>query len=354
MSGENMAAYVNISGNPQKARSVLFAAVRRIIWALLIFLVVLIASGMTYQILATQVDMKKYSAPGQLIDVGGYRLHLYCMGESINGSPTVILEQGLGGTSPAWAWIQPEVAKVTRVCAYDRTGLGWSDPAPKGTRRDGQQVAAELHTLLQKANIPGPYVMVGHSSGGLYALFFAHQYSSDVAGMVLLDSSHPDQWTSTPTGQKLYQSNASTYSITSTLARFGLLRIRANSQPALGLPDLQNKELVAFNSATQDWDAQAAEFAATIDLDNEVRDAGSLGNLPLFVLTATDHGGPAEMEQAWQALQNELAGLSTNSIHKVLVGARHESLWADPKYAGESVAAILKVIDAVQRGVPLN
>ncbi len=275
-----------------------FTWIKRIFLTLLAIVIALALLGMTYQTLATQADIKKYPTPGQLIDIGGYRLHLYCMGESKGGSPTVILEQGLGGTSPAWALIQPEVAKVTRVCAYDRAGLGWSDPAPKGTPRDGQQVAGELHTLLQKADIPGPYVMVGHSFGGLYTQVFAHQYPKDVVGVVLLESSHPDQWTSTPAGQDLYKSNARSHSFTSTLARLGLLRLRAKSQPALGLPDLQNKELLAFNSATQDWDAQAAEFSATIDLDNEVRAAGSLGNLPLFVLTATDHGGPAEMEQA--------------------------------------------------------
>ena len=309
---------------------------------------------MTYQTISTQADKKKYPAPGQLIDIGGYRLHLYCMGESIDGSPTVILEQGLGGTSPAWALVQPEVAKVTRVCAYDRAGLGWSDPPPRGTSRNGQQVAEELHTLLQKANIAGPYVMVGHSFGGLYTRVFAHQYPEDVVGVVLLESSHPDQWTSTPAGQALYESNVRTYSVTSTLARLGLLRLRAKSQPPLGLPDLQNKELMAFLSATKDWNAQAAEFSATTQLDDEVRAAGSLGDLPLFVLTATDHGGPADMEQLWQGLQNELAQLSTNSVHKVLEGAHHESVWADPKYTGESVSAILKVVEAAQHKTPLQ
>jgi pimeloyl-ACP methyl ester carboxylesterase len=196
--------------------------------------------------------------------------------------------------------------------------------------------------------------MVGHSFGGLYSLFFAHQYAQDVVGVVLLDSSHPDQWSSTPAGEEIYRSNARVFSVTPVLARLGLMRLRARSQPATDLPDLQNRELVAFNSATQDWDAQAAEFAATTDLDNEVRSASSLGSLPVFVLTATDHGGPAEMEQAWQELQNGLAGLSTNSAHEVLNGARHESLWADPKFASESVAAILSVVEAVQHGVPLQ
>jgi pimeloyl-ACP methyl ester carboxylesterase len=349
-----MTTSVNASGNQPKTRSGCFTWIKRILLSLVIFLIALSLLGMTYQTISTQADQKEYPAPGELIDIGGYRLHLYCMGEPVDGSPTVILEQGLGGTSPAWTWVQPEVAKVTRVCAYDRAGLGWSDPAPKGTPRDGKEVATELHTLLQKANIEAPYVMVGHSFGGLYTRVFAHQYPEDVVGVVLLESSHPDQWTSTPAGQALYESNVRTYSVTSTLARLGLLRLRAKSQPPLGLPDLQNKELMAFLSATKDWDAQAAEFAATTELDNEVRAAGSLGDLPLFVLTATDHGGPAEMEQLWQGLQNELAQLSTNSVHEVLEGARHESVWADPKYADESVAAILNVVDSAQHGTPLQ
>lgn len=348
-----MASTVAGSGNEQKTRSGCFTWIKRIFLTFLIIVIVLILLGITYQTVSTQIDKRDYPAPGRLIDVGGYRLHLYCMGDATDGSPTVILETGLGGSSPTWAWIQPEVAKVTRACAYDRAGLGWSDPAPSGTPRNGQQVAGELHTLLQKAGIPGPYVMVGHSSGGLYTLFFAHQYPRDVVGMVLLDSSHPDQWL-TPIAQDLYKSNARLYSITPPLARLGLLRLRAKSQPAPGLPDLQNKELLAFNSATQDWDAQVAEFSATMQLDDEVRAAGSLGNLPLFVLTATDHGGPLEMEQAWQGLQNKLAQLSTNSVHKVLNSARHESLWADPKFASESVTAILEVVDAIRHSTPLQ
>lgn len=348
-----MASPVEAAGRGEKIKGGRFVWVKRILQTLLVILLGLPILGVTYQTISTQMDKNKYPAPGKLFDIGGYRLHLFCLGDPVDHRPTVILEQGLGGSSPAWGLIQPEVAKVTQVCGYDRAGLGWSDPAPAGTPRDGHEVSRELHTLLQKANIAGPYVMVGHSSGGLYALSFAQQYPKEVVGLVLLDSSHPDQWL-TPTGQDLYQSNARVYSMTSTLARLGVLRLRANSQPALGLPDLQNRELAAFNSATQDWDAQAAEFFATIQLDDEVRAAGSLGNLPLFVLTATDHGGPADMEQTWQGLQNELGELSTNSVHKVFEGARHESLWADPKFAVESVTAIDKIIEAAEHGTPVQ
>src|SRR5258706_10241271 len=216
-----MATPVNALVNKPKTKSGRFSWLKRIFLTLLIIVIVLPLLGITYQTISTQVDKNTYPAPGQLIDIGGYRLHLYCMGEPTDGSPTVVLEQGLGGTSPAWALIQPEVAKVTRVCAYDRAGLGWSDAAPAG-----KQVVEELHTLLQKANISGPYVLVGHSFGGLHTLSLTPQYSKEVVGVVLLESSHPNQWTSTPAGQALYQSNASTYSITSILARLGLLRLR--------------------------------------------------------------------------------------------------------------------------------
>jgi len=338
------------SGKKQKAQNTQRAGWwRRILPNALAIVIVLSLLGVTYQTVATQNDIKKYPMPGQLIDVGGYRLHLYCTGKATDGNPTVILEQGLGGTTPAWGLIQPEVAKVTRVCAYDRAGMGWSDPALKGTQRDGQQIVKDLHTLLQKANISGPYVMVGWSFGGLYTRIFAHQYPEEVAGMVLLDSSHPDQW-STTAGQEMYKSNLRFYSISSTMARFGLIRLRVKSQATTGLPDLQQKELLAFYSATQDWDAQAAEFKSLPQTNRQVNASGSFGDIPLIVLSAIDHGMSKELEQNWQDWQNQLAQLSTNSYHQILDRAHHESLWADPQFASESVAAILKVVNAVETG----
>jgi pimeloyl-ACP methyl ester carboxylesterase len=123
-----------------------------------------------------------------MVDVGGYRLHLYCTGE---GSPTVILEAGGGNPWLSWYQVQPQVAQFTRVCSYDRAGLGWSDPSPKP--RTTKVIADELHTLLHNAGITAPFVLVGHSLGGLDARMFASQYPSEAVGMVLVDSSHPDQ-----------------------------------------------------------------------------------------------------------------------------------------------------------------
>ena len=128
-------------------------------------------------------DARAYPPPGQMVDVGGYRLHINCTGA---GSPTVVIDAGLGDWSSMWGFVQPGVAKTTRVCTYDRAGAGWSDQGP--LPRDARQFAKELHTLLQNANIPGPYVMVGHSMGGLPVRVFTHEYAAEVAGVVLIDS----------------------------------------------------------------------------------------------------------------------------------------------------------------------
>jgi hypothetical protein len=143
-----------------------------------------IAGG--YETVRESIDAAAYPPPGQLIDVGGHRLHLNCTG---SGSPTVVLEPGLGEVSPAMAWIAPAVAHDTRVCVYDRAGRGWSDPADGP--QDAAQTAADLHTLLDRGHIPGPYVLAGHSFGGLYVLTFAATYPDQVAGLVLLDSTAP-------------------------------------------------------------------------------------------------------------------------------------------------------------------
>ena len=149
-----------------------------------IFITTLGIIGAVYQSLATSRDRELYPPPGQLVDVGGYRLHVYCIGE---GSPTVVLEAGSGGKGViAWSLVQERMAITTRVCSYDRAGLGWSDPDPTDQPRPSLRVAQSLYTLLHNAGIDGPYVLVGHSSGGLHVRSFASQYPEEVVGMVLL------------------------------------------------------------------------------------------------------------------------------------------------------------------------
>src|SRR5215210_1083633 len=165
-------------------------------WLVYPLLVVLALSsiGGGYETVRESLDARAYAPPGQLIDVGGHRLHLYCTG---SGNPTVLLEPGQGGVSSDLAWIAPAVAHHTTVCVYDRAGRGWSD-ATDGPQ-DGAQIAADLHTLLDQAHVPGPYVLAGHSFGGLYVQSFAAQFPDQVAGLVLLDSTAPKPGPALPT-----------------------------------------------------------------------------------------------------------------------------------------------------------
>jgi alpha/beta hydrolase fold len=151
-----------------------------------IALLALASIGGGYQTLGAAADAKADPMPGQLIDVDGHRLHLRCTGA---GTPTVVLEPGAGEMSSNLGWITPAVARDTRVCVYDRAGRGWSEPTD--TPQDGRQIATDLHTLLQHGHVPGPYVLAGHSFGGLYVLTFAARYPDEVAGMVLVDSTAP-------------------------------------------------------------------------------------------------------------------------------------------------------------------
>ena len=130
---------------------------------------------------------QSYSPPGKMIDVGGYRLHLNCTG---NKGPTVVLIPGAGDFSFDWSLVQPNIAQFARVCSYDRAGFAWSDPGP--LPRTMKQEAFELHTMLSAAHVKGPYILVGHSIGGLVTRIYASQYSQEVAGIVLVDSTHED------------------------------------------------------------------------------------------------------------------------------------------------------------------
>jgi hypothetical protein len=180
---------------PQRLRS---RSRRRLLYPLLaVFALASVGGG--YQTVRESIDATANPMPGQLIDVGGHRLHLYCTGA---GSPTVVLEPGLGGASLDMTWIAAAVARDSRVCVYDRAGRGWSDAAdgPQGAA----QTTTDLHTLLDRARIPGPYVLAGHSFGGLYVLSFAAQYPDQVAGMVLLDSTAPAAAQTPPTTARSY------------------------------------------------------------------------------------------------------------------------------------------------------
>ncbi len=329
----------------------------RVLLELLVLLVGMVGIGATYQTIATAVDQRTYPPPGQLVDVGGYRLHIHCIGQ---GSPTVILESGNGQTSVDWYAVQPAIATTTRVCVYDRAGLGWSEAGP--APRDAQQITHELHTLLGKANITSPYVLVGHSYGGLYTRMYADQYPDEVAGMVLLDASHPDQWRRTPDGQTMYSSFARQVRLAALVASIGIVRLQNNLQqlpPTYVMPADRFAQYRALMSSTHHVDAGLAEFLASTATMDQVRATRSLGRLPLAVVTAGgDHThGIAQLsalEQMHMSMQRELAELSANSIHVIVEGSDHTSLLFNPEHVRVTIAAIQQIVDSVRTGQPLH
>ena len=281
--------------------------------------------------------------PGQLIDVGDHRLYLSCNG---TGEPTVILEPGLGGTSAAWGWIEPTVAAHTRVCVYDRAGRGHSDPSPDP--QDGDQIATDLHTLLERANVTGPLIMVGHSLGGLYVLDYAARYPQQVAGMVLLDATPPTAFTALPDYPAIYDMLTTLTGLFPGLARLGVTQL-INGVSAAELPAQAESQVRADSSTAGQARSQRDELALVPTMMAQARAVTDLGELPLYVLTA-----PEDTQTNWLTPQTELAALSDNSIHLIVAGASHQSLLNDQADAAVTGQAITQVIDAARTGTPLN
>jgi pimeloyl-ACP methyl ester carboxylesterase len=329
-----------------------------VLLGLAVTLIVVCGTRGIYQAVATAVDRRTYPPPGQLIDIGGYRLHISCIGQ---GSPTVILESGLQATSSLWGWAQPNVAGTTRVCAYDRAGVGWSEPA--SAPRDAWQIARELHTLLGNAGIIGPYVLVGHSYGGLYVRVYAAAYPDEVAGVVLVDASHPDQWLRTPTDQARYQELRLMYHGGRVLARLGLLRL-GNVLPVIGdLPARQAMEYKAFADSTAFIDINDAEFLATAATAAQARDADTFGDKPLVVLTAADQRGfqfesgtggfTARKERKQRGGWHWIAYRRFHgNVHKTYLGKSEEVTLARLQDAAALLAARIEVLGAPLTGAP--
>jgi pimeloyl-ACP methyl ester carboxylesterase len=313
---------------------------------LIVALFALAVAGAIYQAIATKRAERAYPPPGEMVDVGGYSLHINCVGQ---GSPTVVLDAGSGGMSAQWVRVQREVSDTTRVCAYDRAGMGWSQIGPEP--RDARQISSELHTLLSKAGIEGPFVLVGHSFGGMYMQTYAARYPDEVAGVGLVDSStEPEQFSQPPEAQDSNepqkQSSAAVPQLVrlgvSLPARLGVVRLLSKLDPASpDLPPQQHAQIDALSPSTRQWTTSALEFLAptqTLRPGNP----GSLGNKPLAVVTA------GASEPSWLKLQDELATLSSNSIHRVVEGATHTSLLYERSDAQATSAAIVDVVGAVR------
>src|SRR6266487_4109457 len=321
---------------PPPKRSKTLRRTRRILLVSALLLALLALTGFLYQSIASAQDASSYPAPGKLIDVGGYRLHLSCTGTARLGSPTVILEAGYGNASLVWSKVQPWVASFTRVCSYDRAGYGWSDTGP--LPRTAGRMVTELHTLLARAGVAGPYVLVGHSYGGLIMQLYASTYPQQVAGLVLVESVHADQFRY----PALHVGPIPP--ICQALAPFGIVRVLGFALlPSVAeyAPTAQPAAKAQFNQ-TRFCQTASDEYAAWDESSAQVRAARpSLGHLPLVVLT---HGLPylgPQGERDWQALQGNLAGLSSHSRYIIATRSGHFIQLEQPDLV---IAAIKQVL----------
>src|SRR5580700_3316653 len=310
---------------------------RRILRGLMAFVVALALAGMIYQNIFEARDIRFNPMLGRRFDVGGYKMHIDCTGE---GTPTVILDSGLGDSYISWRKVQPEIAKFVRVCSYDRAGIGYSDPSSRP--RTSRVIAEELHALLQAASVASPYVLVGHSMGGYDVRLYASLYRNEVAGMVLVDASHPDQENRFPPelnnmkGSWIREAEFIEFTMP-----FGIPRL-------LALCDDDPEQRAAecnFHTAREQveelksFSASAAETAAT----------QAFGDMPLAVLShdpdkpLTDL--PADLfkptNQAWEKMQEELAHLSARGTQSSAKNSAHYIQIDRPDVVIQAVQAIV-------------
>jgi pimeloyl-ACP methyl ester carboxylesterase len=318
-------------------------------------LVGLLLLGLISQAIANAVDAARYPAPGKLVDIGGYQLHVNCTG---TGSPTVILDAGLGGTSLDWSKVQPAVARFTRVCSYDRAGYGWSQTGPGP--RTSQQIVTELHALLTHAKINGPYVLVGHSAGGLNMRLYAYRYPAEVVGMVLLDATSEHQFAPFGSHPAYFPPQAVSAAVLQlqvyrVAAYFGMTRLALQTGLApledfAAYPAAVKPIVLAHASQSRYYSTEHDELAALQESAAQVRAARqaspSYGKLPLIVLSqdfSQDQSAQGkQMAAAWDALQQDIASLSSNSQHSVAQRSGHYIHLDRPDLAITAIQSVWK------------
>lgn len=310
--------------------------------------ILVLAAAFIYQQVRSGQEAAAFPPPGRLIDVGGHRLHLSCLGE---GEPTLIIDAGAADWSLSWMALQPELARQTRTCVYDRAGLGWSEPGP--APRDSDQLVSELNILLQAAEIAPPYVLLGHSLGGYNARIFQERYPDQVAGIILLDSGHEEQWSRFPpevTG--LLNQQVSLLESMAVLGHVGVPRLLIPAHPHLAAELGQMH--AAHMAQPHHLAASAAEVGHGFVSAQQAGLTGDLGDVPLVVISAeqsfeafrplTDQIPFEESNAVWMELQNELAGLSTNSVHLISDTADHNVNFTDPEMIEAGLAEMLMMV----------
>jgi pimeloyl-ACP methyl ester carboxylesterase len=322
----------------------LLAATARGLLAVLATVLALGFIGAVYQRLSEVQDLKRYRPPGRLIDIGGRRLHLLCEGSA--PGPTVVIEAGSGDDSTLWDGMVRRVSAFARVCTYDRAGLGWSDPVSGSRTIDDR--AGDLKTLLAAAGLPGPFVLVGHSYGGLIVRRFAANSPAAVAGVVLIEASE-EVFAYAPDGRRDGRAIAWRAWRTGWLVRLGLTRLGTRVfpdwfDPVRGVPAEVHGLMTALFLRTSRHFARVdelASYAATPPAWRMAHGFGTLGDIPLAVVSRGIGTFPE-----WQEAQRRLAALSTVSTQIVAEQSDHVIQFTEP----ELIVGAIRQVRAAAEG----
>lgn len=301
----------------------------------------LLAAGAGYEQIGRWRD-RQLPLPGRMVEAGGCALHVT---ESGQGGPTVVLLHGAGDSSYSWLHVQKEVARFTRVVAYDRPGLGSSGPGPGP---DAERTVEQLHALLAAVGAPGPYVLVGHSLGGLIARLYAVRYPEQVAGMVLVDSTHEDLLHDKGFKQGFAAIGAVLH-VLKALSPFGLPRFLGQVLKVMFMW-MDERAYYAAQLSQEEYQTWASAFYRALAGDGGVKEVASafpliaaagrvrqsLGDMPLAVLTNPSFG------ENWIAMHRELAGRSSNSVHKIGDRKGHSLQMTRPELVTESISQVVE------------
>ncbi len=339
-------------GTTARKRGCLYYVRRGLKWFGII-LVTLVVLGVSFQTIATEIDRRTYAPRGQFYTVNGHQIHMICMGE---GSPAVILQAGAVAESLWWYRVQNQLAEQTRVCAYDRPGMGWSEPVSGS--RDPLTIDTELHELLKQADIPKPYIVVGHSFGSILTRIYAAQYPQEIAGIVLVDSQlvTPKHFASQSDFDSYKVFFDATQIVASVTTRIGLTRlIQSGDFQKSGYSADIAPELAGLQARNQVVDAYYAENGPAFPALQEASAAAeNLGALPLAVLWASLTYADNQRNPVLRSLADEIATYSSNSMTRIVEGANHGSILGKEQYAQQVTDAIHDVITSAQTGAALT
>ena len=346
---------------------VLRSDVLHLLIGLAVLVTLLVLAGLTFQAIGSARDARRFPSPGQLVDVGGHRLHIYCMGE---GTPSVVMDSGFPASSLSWTFVQPAVARFTHACSYDRAGLGWSDAGPMP--RSSRQIVEELRALLLNAGVEAPFVLVGHSFGSFTVRLFASTYPSDVVGLVLVDPIHPSEWLEmTEAGARKLAGAIRLSRYGALLARLGVARL-ISALVRLGAPGLGRTSVSLLTGGTiaeaermiaplaklpmelrpivaalwtqpKFFDAIVGQAEALPQSAGQVAATGDYGDIPLVVLSANS-ASPSQMKE-----HESLAHLSSHGKHVVASKGGHWIQLDEPDLVIESIR---EVVESVGRRRP--